>query len=181
MKNLITTKYRYLIVLITKFDKIQFNKFFSGYKSCQFISIICRRFGKLQKQSSLKYVAMIILYDTKHRSLPQHIDVYVTVCTYEGVSKSFRTGRLERELQTVQLSATRCSCIAILWISLVSFVATTFVLLLNGCLLVCSSFLGSTAQLRPWPPPQNPTEFVYYCYCCLFRYRLSPETLDTPS
>jgi hypothetical protein len=23
-----------------------------------------------------------------------------------------------------------------------------------------SSFLGSTAQLRPWPPPQNPTEFL---------------------
>jgi hypothetical protein len=22
------------------------------------------------------------------------------------------------------------------------------------------SFLGSTAQLRPWPPPQNPTEFL---------------------
>jgi hypothetical protein len=36
------------------------------------------------------------------------------VYVYEGVSKSFRTGRLERELQTVQLSATRCSCIAIL-------------------------------------------------------------------
>jgi hypothetical protein len=34
--------------------------------------------------------------------------------TYEGVSKSFRTGRLERELQMVQLSATRCSRIAIL-------------------------------------------------------------------
>jgi len=33
---------------------------------------------------------------------------------YEGVSKSFRTGRLERQLQMVQLSATRCSCIAIL-------------------------------------------------------------------
>jgi type IV secretory pathway TrbL component len=33
---------------------------------------------------------------------------------YEGVSKSFRTGRLERELQMVQLSATRCRCIAIL-------------------------------------------------------------------
>jgi hypothetical protein len=27
--------------------------------------------------------------------------------TYEGVFKSFRTGRLERELQTVELSATR--------------------------------------------------------------------------
>jgi hypothetical protein len=37
-----------------------------------------------------------------------------TLKTYDGVSKSFRTGRLERELQMVQLSATRCSCIAIL-------------------------------------------------------------------
>jgi hypothetical protein len=34
--------------------------------------------------------------------------------TYEGVSKSFRTGRLERELQMIELSATRCSFIAIL-------------------------------------------------------------------
>jgi len=34
--------------------------------------------------------------------------------TYEGASKSFRTGRLEQELQMIELSATRCSCIAIL-------------------------------------------------------------------
>jgi hypothetical protein len=33
---------------------------------------------------------------------------------YEDVSKSFRTGRLEVELQMVQLFSTRCSCIAIL-------------------------------------------------------------------
>jgi hypothetical protein len=36
---------------------------------------------------------------------------------YESASRSFRTGRLERELQMVRLSrlsATRCSCIAIL-------------------------------------------------------------------
>jgi hypothetical protein len=26
--------------------------------------------------------------------------------------------------------------------------------------LLLSSFLGSTAQLRPWPPPQNPAEFL---------------------
>jgi hypothetical protein len=32
--------------------------------------------------------------------------------TYEAVSKSFRTGHLERELHMVQLSATRCSCVA---------------------------------------------------------------------
>jgi hypothetical protein len=43
--------------------------------------------------------------------------------TYEGVSKTFRFGRLNRELQMVQLSATRCSCITILWVSLVSFAA----------------------------------------------------------
>jgi hypothetical protein len=44
---------------------------------------------------------------------------------YEGVSKSFRTSRLARELQMVQLSATGSSCIAILWDSLVSFAAIT--------------------------------------------------------
>jgi hypothetical protein len=27
-------------------------------------------------------------------------------------------------------------------------------------LLLLSSFLGFTAQLRPWPPPQNPAEFL---------------------
>jgi hypothetical protein len=47
------------------------------------------------------------------------------ICRHERVSKSFRTGRLERELQMVQLSATRCSCIAILWVSLMSFAAIT--------------------------------------------------------
>jgi hypothetical protein len=64
--------------------------------------------------------------------------------TYEGISKSFRTGRLERELQMVQLPATKCSCIIILSVSLVSFAAIT----------LC----------------------VPVYYCCLFRYRLSPET-----
>jgi len=45
--------------------------------------------------------------------------------TYEGVSKSFRTGCLERELPLIKLSATRCSFIAILWVTLVSFAAIT--------------------------------------------------------
>jgi hypothetical protein len=48
---------------------------------------------------------------------------------YQGVSKSFRTGRLERELQMVQLSATRCSWIAVFWVSLVSFDASQRVFL----------------------------------------------------
>jgi hypothetical protein len=58
----------------------------------------------------------------------------MTPTLYAGVSKNFRTDRLEREVQTVQLSATICSCIAILWVSLVSFATITFVLLLNECL-----------------------------------------------
>jgi hypothetical protein len=40
--------------------------------------------------------------------------VRVAMTEYEGVSKSSRTGRLKRELQMVQLSATRYNCIAIL-------------------------------------------------------------------
>jgi hypothetical protein len=55
-----------------------------------------------------------------------HIDSYSShTHTHESVSKSFRTGRLQRELQMVQFSATRCSCMAILWVSLVSFAAIT--------------------------------------------------------
>jgi hypothetical protein len=44
---------------------------------------------------------------------------------YEGVSKSFQTGHLEQKLQMVQLPANGCSCIAVLWVSLVSFAAKT--------------------------------------------------------
>jgi hypothetical protein len=49
-----------------------------------------------------------------------YLDMYTPdfddICSpvYKVVSKSFRTGRLERELQIVRLSATRRSCIAIL-------------------------------------------------------------------
>jgi len=45
--------------------------------------------------------------------------------TYNGLSKSFRTSHLELELQMVKFSTTRCSCIAIFWVSLVSFAAIT--------------------------------------------------------
>jgi hypothetical protein len=44
---------------------------------------------------------------------------------YGGVSKSSQTGRLNRELQMVELSATRYSRIVISWVSLVSFAAIT--------------------------------------------------------
>jgi hypothetical protein len=69
--------------------------------------------------------------------------------TYEGVSKSFRTGRLARELQMVQLSATRCSCITIF-------------------------FSQSSEFCR-----HNPLCYFSTNVCCckrIFHYRLIPET-----
>jgi hypothetical protein len=60
--------------------------------------------------------------------------------TYEDVSKSFRTGRLERELQMVELSATSCSRIAIVWISLMSFAAITLYVASQWVFIVVSVY-----------------------------------------
>jgi hypothetical protein len=59
---------------------------------------------------------------------------------YEGVSKSFRTGRLERELEMVQISATRYSCIAILWVSPVNFVVMTLFIASEWVFIVVSVY-----------------------------------------
>jgi hypothetical protein len=69
------------------------------------------------------YSCLLRYYATWYRMMS--VRTNTTNEMYEGVSKSFRTGSLERELQMVQLSATWCSCIAILWVRLVSFVAIT--------------------------------------------------------
>jgi hypothetical protein len=58
-------------------------------------------------------------YENKY-ILALHIDTSVNdniecrIMIHEDLSKSSQNGRLEREMQMVQLSATRCSCIAIL-------------------------------------------------------------------
>jgi hypothetical protein len=65
---------------------------------------------------------------------------FLHTLTYEGVSTSFRTGCLERELQMVQLSATRCSCIAILWVSLVSLTAITLCVASQRVFIVVSTY-----------------------------------------
>jgi hypothetical protein len=70
---------------------------------------------------------------------------------YEGVSKSFRTGRLERELQMVQLSATRCSSIAILWVSLVSFRAETLCVASQRVFIVVYIVIDSVRELLDTP------------------------------
>jgi hypothetical protein len=59
---------------------------------------------------------------------------------YKGVSKRFRPSRLQRELQTVQFSATRCSYIAILWVRLVGFVAITLFVASQRVFIVVSVY-----------------------------------------
>jgi len=49
------------------------------------------------------------------RIAPPPTYILIHMWTYEAVSKSFRTGRLERELQKVQLSATRCAVVSLFY------------------------------------------------------------------
>jgi hypothetical protein len=69
------------------------------------------KFHRIHKRNPLLYI------------FPRQLNPVHIFTHYEGVSKSVRIGRLEEELQMEQLSATRCSCIAILWVNLVRFAA----------------------------------------------------------
>jgi hypothetical protein len=63
---------------------------------------------------------------------------------YDGTSKSFRTGRLERELQMVQLSAPRCS-------NLVSLTDTTLCVASQQVSnVVCVYFVTETQSGNVW-------------------------------
>jgi hypothetical protein len=66
------------------------------------------------KKNCLPYVFLDITECTTFGYVVFAVRMTLSLVAYEGVSKRFRTGRPERELQMVQLSATRCSCIAIL-------------------------------------------------------------------
>jgi len=59
----------------------------------------------------------------KIKKFLDQLNVYQLLKKYEGVSKSFRTGRLERELQMVQLSA--LGAVVSLFCESVSFAAIT--------------------------------------------------------
>jgi hypothetical protein len=58
--------------------------------------------------------------------------------------------RLERELQMVQLSATRCSRIAILWVSLASFDAITLCVASQRVFIVAAVISLSTQSGNFW-------------------------------
>jgi hypothetical protein len=80
-----------------------------------------------------------------------HAGAHARTHAHEGVSKSFRTGRLERELQMVQFSATRCSCIDILWVSLVSFAAVTLCNASQQVFIVIYFVIDSVRKLLDTP------------------------------
>jgi hypothetical protein len=72
---------------------------------------------------------------------------------YEGVSINLRTGRLERELQMVQLSATERSCITVLWVSLVSFAAIILCVASQG-VFIDVVYLVMTQSRNFWIHPR---------------------------
>jgi hypothetical protein len=88
---------------------------------------------------------------------------------YESVSKSFRTGRLEQELQTVQLSATRCSCIAILWVSLVSFAAITLCVASQRVFIVIAVYFVIELVRKLLDTPSDVSKLTSgFCSCTRF-------------
>jgi hypothetical protein len=86
---------------------------------------------------------------------------------YDGVSKSSRTLRPEQELQIVQLSATRCSCIAVSWVSPVSFAAITLCVASQRVFVVVYFVIDSVRKLLDTP---SYTEWLI-CYQYLLRAR----------
>jgi hypothetical protein len=73
------------------------------------------------------------------------------ICFCSGVRvciQKFRTDRLEQELQMVQLSATRYSCIAILWVSLVSFAFITHCAAFQRVFIVVSLYFVIDSVLK---------------------------------
>jgi len=82
-------------------------------------------YTRIMSASSCFTLKMKLLHlsNSPAKTVPYHGNNSQNTKIYDGVSKSSRTGLLERELRIVQLSDTRYSCIAILWVSLMSFVA----------------------------------------------------------
>jgi hypothetical protein len=74
---------------------------------------------------------------------------------YEGVSKSIWTGRLERKLEMIQLSTASCSCIDILWVSLVSYTAITLCVASQRVFIVVDHFIIDSVQKLLVTPSYN--------------------------
>jgi hypothetical protein len=90
--------------------------------------------------------------------------MFTVANTYESVSKSFRTDLLERELQMVHHSATRCSCIAILWVSLMSFATITLCVVSQRVFVVLDFFIDSVRKLLDTLSYLHYYHYIYLWY-----------------
>jgi hypothetical protein len=83
---------------------------------------------------------------------------------FEVVSKNFRTGRLEPQLHIVHLYVTGYGCVAILRVSLVSFVAITLFVASQLVFIVIVVVVPfSTQSGNFWiHPRKSPKEFLHY-------------------
>jgi hypothetical protein len=91
---------------------------------------------------------------------------YILGFIYEGLSRSFRTGSLERELQMVQLSVTRWSCIAILWVSLVSFAAVILCVVSQRVFIIVVDFV--TDSNRKLLDTSSYVYTIYHIYIYIY-------------
>jgi hypothetical protein len=83
-----------------------------------------KNFKETSGMASLLLIFVVYRFEIKLRAtVGRPSGCLLITGTIRGCIQKFRTGRLERVLQMVQLSATKCSYIAILWVSLVSFAA----------------------------------------------------------
>jgi hypothetical protein len=77
-----------------------------------------------------------------------------------GCIQKFRTSRLEQELQMVELSATRCSYIAILWVNLVSFTAITLCVASQRVFIVVSVYFFIDSVRKFWIHPRTSWQWL---------------------
>jgi hypothetical protein len=110
---------------------------------------------------------ILSIYHSSMNSEPQAL--------YGGVSKNFPNWPPERELQMVQLSASRCSCMAILWVSIVSLAAITLCVTFQRVFNFVIVIYLSTQSGNFWIHPRIATfrpyiVFLFSFRCLAFQY-----------
>jgi hypothetical protein len=143
---------------------------------------ICRRHTYTCQYIDCRYIHIIIIIINIIIIiiLGANIDVagmshnlMLIMLTCGGLSKSFRTGRLERGLKVLQLSATRCSCIAILWVCLVSFVAISLCVSSQRVFIVVVYFVIDSVR-KLLDIPSYTEQYKVHSSCLDFR-EVHPE------
>jgi hypothetical protein len=108
--------------------------------------------GSSSLRRTIYVCTLLRLITFKQLDLWKNRNVIFTM--YEGVTKSFRTGRLERELQMIHLSITKYSSIAFLWVIPVSFAAIILCVASQRVFIVVSVYFVMTQSGNFWIHPR---------------------------